>query len=89
MMPKLPEPDMVYTFEAYSADQVRAIQEEAYRAGMADAVPHGHYGSDVRIRALEAALRQAREALKYHTEQTRPIVNSQVAMHAINDLLKD
>lgn len=43
----------------------------------------------LRIEALEAALRQARAALVYHTEQTRPIGATEVALAAINDLLKD
>jgi len=42
-----------------------------------------------RLEALEAALRQARAALVYHTEQTRPIGVTGVALAAINDLLKD
>jgi hypothetical protein len=42
-----------------------------------------------RIEALEAALRQARVALLYHTDQTRPVFETQHAVAAINDLLKD
>jgi hypothetical protein len=35
MMPKLPEPDAMYRYDFYTSDAVRAIQEEAYKAGMA------------------------------------------------------
>lgn len=48
MTPKLPEPDDVSTevetgkeVAWFFESSVRAIQEEAYRAGMADAVPDG------------------------------------------------
>jgi hypothetical protein len=46
-LPKLPEPEkyFVQTTDGfvirYTPDSVRAIQEEAYRAGMAAAVPDG------------------------------------------------
>ncbi len=35
-----------------------------------------------------AAMREALEALKYHTEQTRPIVASQVAIHDLRQRLE-
>ena len=48
MMPKLPEPEkyFVQTTDGfvirYTPETVRAIQEEAYKAGMSAAVPHMH-----------------------------------------------
>jgi hypothetical protein len=56
MMPKLPEPDFkliwrggqywvsrpnIASTDVYAPETVRAIQEEAYKAGMAAAVPDG------------------------------------------------
>ena len=52
-MPKLPEPDgfieggttpngHVWSDSCYTEQTVRAIQEEAYKAGMSAAVPHMH-----------------------------------------------
>ena len=38
--------------------------------------------------ADRAAMRRALEALKYHTEQTRPIVASQVAIHDLRQRLE-
>ncbi len=38
--------------------------------------------------ADRAAMREALEALKYHTEQTRPIVASQVAIHDLRQRLE-
>lgn len=38
--------------------------------------------------ADRAAMREALEALKYHTEQTRPIVASQVAIHHLRQRLE-
>lgn len=41
-LPKLPKPNVIGNGpETYSERAVRAIQEEAYRAGMAAAVPDG------------------------------------------------
>jgi len=120
-MPKLPEPDGWFFSEEgrmsethqYEIETVRAIQEEAYKAGMAAQVrvsiptaalehefarhyDRGHKAgissaacAFSRIEALEAALRQARAALVYHTEQTRSIGVTGVAISDIDDLLKD
>lgn len=90
MMPKLPEPDGYAdggkTPEGYTwsdcywiETSVRAIQEEAYRAGMAVA--------QTRIEALEAALRQSHIALINSGSMQTHI--SKNAVSAINDLLKD
>lgn len=38
--------------------------------------------------ADRAAMREALEALKYHTEQTRPIVATQVAIHHLRQRLE-
>jgi hypothetical protein len=40
-LPKLPEPSWSGMENSYSLEAVRAIQEEAYRAGMAASVPDG------------------------------------------------
>ena len=40
-----------------------------------------------RIEALEAALRQAREALIYHAEQTRPIHGTAQTIDTIDEAL--
>jgi hypothetical protein len=42
----------------------------------------------VRIFELEDAARYAREALKYHVDQTRPILMSSEAIEKLNEVLK-
>lgn len=39
------------------------------------------------IKTLEAALQQALDALKYHTQQTRPIHNTELTITAIQEQL--
>jgi len=105
MMPKLPEPEkyFVQTTDGfvirYTPETARAIQEEAYKAGMAAAQTPPpwwpavenilkEYGLNAmdfaadfknakdaadRIEALEAALRQAREALELGVENASQI----------------
>jgi len=61
------------------------LQEAALQAVTAfDQAQEAHE----RAEAQDALLRQAKEALIYHTQQTRPIVASQVAIHAIRQHLE-
>jgi hypothetical protein len=76
MMPKLPEPDLCDgvalgknekyfgTFDGYTPETVLAIQEEAYRAGMAAAVPDGW--KVVPVEPSPKMLKAAQKADMYH-----------------------
>ena len=46
-------------------------------------------GAVARIEHLERVLVQARYAMKYHMDQTRPIFNTQNAIAAIDEALKE